>query len=83
MVVTQMQRYDGFEDYCRGGGAQTSLVKDLQREVTERKKFMDSGLQKQMNVYAICENMKPRFGIVLKEGSTEEHYDMVFRYAEF
>ena len=55
----------------------------MQREVTERKKFMDSGLQKQMNVYAICENMKPRFGIVLKEGSTEEHYDIVFRYAEF
>lgn len=56
----------------------------MQWEVIERKKFMDSGLQKQMNVHAIiCENTKPRFGIVWKEGSTEEHYDIVFRYAEF
>lgn len=57
----------------------------MQWEVTERKKFMDSRLQKQMkmNVHAICENMKPRFGIVWKEGSTEEHYNIVFRYAEF
>lgn len=46
----------------------------MQWEVTERKKFMDSGLQKQMNAHAIiCENTKPRFGIVWKEG----------RYAEF
>lgn len=46
-------------------------------------KFVDSGLQKQMNVHAICKNMKPRSGIVWKEGNTEEHYDIDLELLRF